>query len=223
MPNKPDICAPGTWVRAVKSTIGTDNFYDVINGDEPTGTSFSAPIVTGIVAQMMQEHSAKIGNPIAVKAKIINTANRSIVSTNNNPTQGSSLFFEKSGAGMVDAVKSMTGYAYKYMYNHYSVEPEYITQFTVTIQANQTLRATLVFSNKNIENIIQSQHDYYDIDLRIVDAETGNPIYASTSYRNNVEIIEYKAQTTRKVYIQTRIYRNVTDIKTNWALEVDKY
>jgi len=227
LPNKPDICAPGTWIRAVKSTTGTDNFYDDLNGSltggEPTGTSFAAPIVTGIVAQMMQEHSAKIGNPIAVKAKIINTANRSIISATNNPTQGCGFFFEKSGAGMVDAAKAMTGYGYKYAYNHYSVEPEYITQLTVTIPANQTLRATLAFSNKSKDTLIQSNKDFYDMDLRIVDAETGNSLYASTSIRNNVEIVEFKAQTTRKVYIQTRIYRNVTDVKTNWALEVDKY
>lgn len=53
---------------------GTNPFFYDSEGVEPTGTSFAAPVVTGIVAQMMEEHSAKIGNPQAVKAKIMNTA-----------------------------------------------------------------------------------------------------------------------------------------------------
>lgn len=53
LPNKPDIVAPGTRIRVVQSTTGTSNFY-YSNGAESTGTSFAAPIVTGIVAQMQQ-------------------------------------------------------------------------------------------------------------------------------------------------------------------------
>ncbi len=216
-PNKPDICAPGTFISAVKTTSGTVNYYFDL------GTSFAAPFVTGVVAQMMQQHPAKIGNPIAVKAKIMNTANRYVVSTDNNDIQGYHFVYEKSGAGMVDAKKSMSGTAYIYAWNHQAVEPNYITQLTINLSAGQRMRATLAFSNKNTNDIIDDSTDFYDMDLRIVDASTGEALATSTSTRNNVEIIDYTTSTARTVYVQTRIYRNLSSVKTDWALEVDKW
>ncbi len=44
-----------------------------------------------------------------------------------------------------------------------------------------------------------------------------------TKTRNNVEIVEYTATKNCTVYIQTRIVSNVSGIKTDWALEVDRY
>ena len=223
LPNKPDVCAPGTWIRAVKSKTGTNNFYYESSGYEPTGTSFATPIVTGVVAQMMQEHSAKIGNPIAVKAKIMNTANPSAVSTVSNGTQGNFNIFEKSGAGLVDAAKAMTGSGYMYAWNHYDTQSDYVTRITITVPANKTLRTTLAFNNRNTDAIITNSSQFYDMDLRIVDAATGNDLVYSTSTRNNVEIVEYKSSIAHTIYIQTRIYRNIENVKTNWALEADLF
>lgn len=228
LPNKPDVCAPGTWVRAVRTTTGSNNFYyDLEYLDNPlnmpTGTSCSAPIVTGIVAQMMQQHSAKIGKPQAVKAKLMNTANPNIVTTADNPTEDNKFLREKSGAGMVSATKAMSGHAYKYAWNHNAVESDYITQFTVNLSVGQTLRASLAFSNKNTQTVIQNNSQYYNMDLRIIDASTGESLCDALGDRNNVEIVEYTATANCTVYIQTRIVRNVVNIKTDWALEVDRY
>ena len=223
IPNKPDICAPGTWIRAVRSTSGSNNFfYDSESGD-PIGTSFAAPFITGVVVQMMQEHSAKIGKPMAVKAKIMNIANRYIVSTTNNPIEGSSFLREKSGAGLVDAKKAMSGTAYKYAWNHQAIQNNYVTQLTISLSAGQRMRATLVFSNKNTSVIIEHMSDFYDIDLRIVDANTGDILYYSNSCGNNVEIIDYTTNISRTVYVQTCIKQNVSGVTTDWALEVDKW
>lgn len=223
LPNKPDICAPGTWIRAVRSVTGSNPFYYDLENKEPSGTSFAAPIVTGVVAQMMQEHSAKIGNPQAVKAKIMNTANSAAVSTTNNSTQGNAFLREKSGAGLVNAKNAMSGYAYKYAKNHEAVESSFITQFTVNLAANQKIRATLAFSNKNTNVVIQNNSQYYNMDLRIIDANTGAILFAATQSRNNVEIAEYTTTTARTVLIQTRIVSNIPNVKTDWALEVDRY
>ena len=223
VPNKPDICAPGTWIRAVKSTSGSNNFFYDSESGVPIGTSCAAPFITGVVAQMMQEHSAKIGKPIAVKAKIMNVANRYIVSTTNNSTQGNSYLREKSGAGLVDAKKAMSGTAYKYAWNHQATEPSYITQLTITLSAGQRMRTTLVFSNKNSSVLIDDPSDFYDMDLRIVDASTSEVLSSSASTRNNVEIVDYTTGAARTVYVQTRIVSNLSGVKTDWALEVDKW
>lgn len=148
-------------------------FYFDLEGEEPTGTSYAAPVVTGIVAQMMEEHSAKIGNPQAVKAKIMNTASPSLVSNANNGTESNPYLRDLSGAGMVNAVKAMSGTAYKYAWNHSALELNYITQFTVSLSAGQKIRATLAFTNKNTDVIIQNGTQYYDMNLRLVDAATG--------------------------------------------------
>ncbi|HAX31211.1 MAG TPA: hypothetical protein DCX96_08045 [Oscillibacter sp.] len=223
LPSEPDICAPGTWVRAVRTSTGTNPFFYDLEGVEPTGTSFAAPVVTGIVAQMMEEHSAKIGNPQAVKAKIMNTALPSSVTTVNNGTESNPYLRDLSGAGMVNAARAMSGYAYKYAWNHGAVEPNYITQFTVSLSAGQKLRATLAFSNKNTNAIIQNGSQYYDMDLRLVDAATGAVLSAAEESRNNVEIVEYTASAARSVCVQTRIVRGVSHVSVDWALEVDRY
>lgn len=37
LPSEPDICAPGTWVRAVRTSTGTNPFFYDLEGAEPTG------------------------------------------------------------------------------------------------------------------------------------------------------------------------------------------
>lgn len=210
-------------MRAVRTTTGTNPFYFDLEGEEPTGTSYAAPVVTGIVAQMMEEHSAKIGNPQAVKAKIMNTASPSLVSNANNGTESNPYLRDLSGAGMVNAVKAMSGTAYKYAWNHSALELNYITQFTVSLSAGQKIRATLAFTNKNTDVIIQNGTQYYDMNLRLVDAATGAVLSAAEESRNNVEIVEYTASNACTVYVQTRIASGVSGVSTNWALEIDRY
>lgn len=124
---------------------------------------------------------------------------------------------------MVNAARAMSGYAYKYAWNHGAVEPNFITQFTVSLSAGQKLRATLAFSNKNTNAIIQNGLQYYDMDLRLVDAATGAVLSAAEESRNNVEIVEYTASAARSVCVQTRIVRGVSHVSVDWALEVDRY
>lgn len=130
---------------------------------------------------------------------------------------------DKSGAGMINAKKAVVSYAYKHAWNHYTIEPNFITQFTISLSEGQKIRATLAFGNKNSNVIITNNSQYYNMDLRIVDSESGEVLNAATKTRNNVEIVEYTATKNCTVYIQTRIVSNVSGIKTDWALEVDRY
>lgn len=69
--NKPDIVAFGTNIHMVYGGVET-NFE--------SGTSFSAPMVTGTVALMMEANNELIGKPDAVKAILVNSADGMIVS-----------------------------------------------------------------------------------------------------------------------------------------------
>ena len=70
-------------------------------------------------------------------------------------------------------IRDRSGTAYKYAWNHSALELNYITQFTVSLSAGQKIRATLAFTNKNTDVIIQNGTQYYDMNLRLVDAATG--------------------------------------------------
>lgn len=89
--------------------------------------------------------------------------------------------------------------------------------------AGQKIRAILAFSNKNTGTINTDGDQYYDMDLCITDATTGQTLAIASGNKNNVEIVEYTATESCTVYIQTRIYRNLSNAKTDWALEIDCY
>lgn len=72
--NKPDISAFGTNICMVYGNVKT-NFT--------SGTSLSAPVVTGTVALMMEANNELIGKPDAVKAILVNSADGEIVSQGN--------------------------------------------------------------------------------------------------------------------------------------------
>jgi serine protease AprX len=115
---KPDLVAPGTWIvsaRAVGSTIDTthhdlvlkigDYKTDLLNGTQDgayltmSGTSLSAPLVSGTVALMLQKDPTL--TPATVKARLMRSA-----------VKDTRLVFE-TGAGYLDAYGaiSVTGTA----------------------------------------------------------------------------------------------------------------
>lgn len=95
---KPDVVAPG---------IGP-TYYDVeTQGYEiSSGTSCAAPIVTGLVAQMMEYDSTLKGQAMVVKAIILACCDRK-VSSDNTETMAEGLT-EEQGAGVVNAMRMCT-------------------------------------------------------------------------------------------------------------------
>lgn len=124
---------------------------------------------------------------------------------------------------MVDSVNAVTWHSYKHAWYHQDVQSSFVTQSTVELSAGQKIRATLAFSNKDTGAIISSRNHYYDMDLRIVNASTNGVLTSAVGTKNNVEIVEYTATENCTVYVQTRICRNLSDAKTDWALEIDRY
>ena len=196
LPNKPDISAPGS------------NISWVVSGnklDKASGTSCAAPIVTGIIAQMLQAKSGIRNNPTMVKAILMLSAERSKISTSGNLSSGNYMY-EKSGAGFVNAIKTVNNCfkASQFVYKEYKLvgipESEYFNK-------GDKIRAVMTF-NKNNGNInIQSASLRDDLDLSLVNRDNNEIVATSRTSYENVEIIEYTVTKSGRYYIIVDSFR----------------
>ena len=199
LPNKPDISAPGSYISCV---IADNQLYS------SSGTSFAAPIVTGIIAQMMEAGGSKLRNdPTLVKALLLLSADGSKISVTGNPSVGSYLN-ERSGAGFVNAIKAVTNSceAAKISYKNY--KPIGIPN-TSYFSKGEKVRVVMTF-NRNIEsNIVGSAMLRDDIDLMIMGRGTGKTVAQSRSSYDNVEIVEYTFKESGLYYFYPDAFRVV--------------
>lgn len=185
--NKPDIVAPGVNVGVVITEGNVKRF---------NGTSFATPIVTGVVAQMLEAGNAWIFHiPETVKAALLATADPTLIADSSDGTcDGTAFVRDKSGAGMVDAAAATA-----FVSDHGSQAfiaflddlPQPVTlRYTVELQAGDVLRSAMTF-----ENVMANPHlDTYIVNLDLVlRSPAGGEVAASRSPYNNVEIIEYTA------------------------------
>lgn len=188
-PNKPDIVAPSVNVPILYNFgVSLEN-----------GTSLAAPIITGIVAQMIDADSSLVGNPTKIKALLLLGADSSKISTTNNQLIDSVR--DKSGAGFANAINAVTNVFDATTYtstlsSHYGTATHYL-------EAGQTIRAILVF-NKNNEKNIQSSADLDDLDLYLY-KYNGALIETAESSKNNVEFIEYTATSSGYYYFRIMV------------------
>lgn len=198
--NKPDISAPGTGF-----------YFPEYNNPAAgvSGTSLAAPIVSGIAALMIQcyptfklptQSQNQYGGGTyynTVKAVLLLCANHQIISNaNNNPSMSGSntdLFREKSGAGLVDARKTIdvilgNGYFRSFKNINMSqngTSPNGMNTYTSFSQGEQ-LRSVLCFSK--IHNVSTNDNDW---DLTLRDSTNTQIVYSNSSV-NNAEFIEYQ-------------------------------
>ena len=181
LPNKPDVAAPGIVNIPVSSTE---------LGDLHTGTSVAAPIVTGIVAQMLQKYASMKGHPEQVKAKLMLNCKANQISTSGNDLTDNSYLRQKSGAGLVHgndaALASNANFPF-----HIAPDVTPVPQnMSVTVPANKTVRIVMTFLRQS-QGDINSTYDLDDLELYLFNAKTGKREAYSSSIKNNVEIIEF--------------------------------
>lgn len=178
LPNKPDVVAPGHYIRMVTSTNTVTS---------STGTSLSAPIVTGIVAQAMQAYPNLMKSPYGSKAIIALSADYSLIQTNNGNSAVGNYLYEKSGAGFVIA----TNFPKSYLLSSTTFSRVGQQQQTTAKDyvSGQKIRAVMVFG-KNNESSISSSSGMDNVDFELVNSTTGQVVDFSRSTNNNVEIIE---------------------------------
>lgn len=208
--NKPDVVAPGTKLNLPTSdnSIGADLF----------GNSYSAPIVTGIVAQLMQDSVTALGNPNAVKNFIVCGADSTAVT---GDTVSYGVLKDRSGAGLVNAVNSfeiMDAQLENYYYGVYSASKttptEYETIATLNLSKGDNLRAALTFEKE--ENILLTSEYGNNIDIRLVRGNANSSYcVASESTNNNVELIDTKITTTGTYVLQIRLTDSILTTEGN--------
>jgi hypothetical protein len=191
LPNKPDIVAPGTGIFVANwnnSGFSAESFS--------SGTSVSAPIVTGIIAQQMHLRPALRTSPHATKAHVLLDARPDMISSSMNDLIHDSLQLrQRSGAGMAYApvmVYANTGFATP---NNSPITTQHTWRTDLSpilLNRGQRIRMVLVHGNSNVENqIIRSVNDLDNVNLRLVRTATTQVFASSVSNRNNVEIIDY--------------------------------
>lgn len=182
LPNKPDIAAPGSNISAL---LSADSIYT------GSGTSFAAPMVTGIIAEMFEYRASLIGHPTRIKACLMLAADSSKIATINDAEVGNQLR-EKSGAGFVTAMKAVRYGLGEAAYFTNNSAFNGISSASVYCEAGQTIRAIMVYDKKN--NIsITGENTFDDYNLLLL-SDDYNVSASSISNHNNVEIIEYTVE-----------------------------
>ena len=198
MANKPDVVAPGTNIGVVLSAGELTR---------TTGTSFAAPIVSGIVAQMYEAGNAwGYLCPEVIKSALIVTATPSkIVATDQQLCEGTAYVYDHSGAGMVSAKAAVrfmitSEQNSKIAFLQIPASKKYVC--TVELEAGERIRCASVY-----ENVMSSPDNYVNIvnlDLTLKSTD-GELLASSCSPYNNIEIFEYQA-TTAGIYTITMEY-----------------
>ena len=213
--NKPDICAPGVNV----SVVGYSNVLMT-----KSGTSFATPHVSGLAAHLHQSDNDCLVDPILTKTLLILGASNNNIVTTGNGTSGNSYLRSKSGAGLVNAVKSMDAI------DIWSCDSQQVNLSTATawenidemyLWLNSGDKVRIVMTFDKCDNSVIGVSGYRnDVDLYIRKASGGYFLASSVSEINNVEIIEYTATETTMYKIEVELYSFVYDYLTTSPLRV---
>ena len=211
--NKPDLVAPG------KFGVPTFPYYENhgygscgLQPDFIEGTSFSAPIVTGIAAQILENNPAFSIDPTFVKAALLLGADLSAMNTMGD-SQTTQHVYNKNGAGMVNAINSIDPRIHIEYYGAITQSVIPMNTYDYYFYAGDRVRAVLTF-NKYNDLSISSPSDLDDLDLLLVRRDTvhGNQLVAcSDSLTNNNEIIDIEITDEGEYYFIIYV-RHIADI-----------
>lgn len=178
--NKPDLVAPGT---SIATAAGTG-----------TGTSFAAPHVTAIIAQLCQAYPTLKTKQDAMKAILTASITHSVHAYNSH-----SLNFDKYGAGMVDANVSMNTIANgRYVSSSFAANAAdgSTKRYSFTVpSSNKKVRISLAWlkyatiSSGDHSTSGVSLYDLTDLDLYVYNS-SNEEVAFSYSAANNVEIVQ---------------------------------
>lgn len=238
-PNKPDLVAPGTYVPLVMANGTLDR--------TKSGTSFSAPLVAGLAAQLQQAKSELRDSVAKLKAIILagaqycyisgvgNSAQRlPIISTSNNPeTAGNPFHREKSGVGLLNNTRALAiaNGTNKYAQTVYTLTSSQVVRnvslASVSLSAGQTIRIVLTYLKSDPGDRIEldgTQAYPINVDLTLNNS-SGTIVASSTTTSNNVEVLEFTVNTAGTYSIYSKLlsydtsYANRVVVAAAWYIE----
>jgi hypothetical protein len=175
---KPEVAAVGT---SINSTTNVSPWV----GNVGSGTSYSAPMVAGLAALLMQRDATLTDWPEPVKAIIMTTALHNI--------EGNSRLSDYDGAGGVD-MRAAFRVVDEYWWNGWG-PIDTSTSFPLSsyfyATAGEVVRAAIAFDSTPAGDY-STDALQADLDLYIYDPD-GSYVTSSTSGSNNYEIIEFTA------------------------------
>jgi subtilisin family serine protease len=189
--NKPEIVAPGTNIYGP---------YPRGYWKDWSGTSFSAPIVTGVTALMAQANSNLKSYPEAVKAILMATAGHNI--------EGNSANSTSDGAGAINAlwaVEISRGTNGGWGRYSWTCSTSSRTVQTMSLIRGKRTRVALVWAQPPTYGSY-SYRPSADLDLRVRDS-AGRTVASSSSYDNTYEVVEFTPTTTGNYSIYVANFR----------------
>lgn len=162
---KPTISAPGANIGTFGGVYGL------------TGTSFSAPVVTGVIAMLMDEFPALIGNPKLVVPLLTNTAAKARGQTD--------IIDEDVGYGIINYARARQYYNNLFafaMTTEYSASTDVVYEKSVYVPVGSKLKVTSFVLN-DVYNFIYNENTIFN-----PSAPEFTPIYVTVQNQSTWEI-----------------------------------
>jgi len=205
--NKPDLVAPGS---AISTPAGPED-----------GTSFSAPHVTAIIAQLCQRQPSLKVLQDAVKAILTASVNHSKLcfTLADDKDDDDIKQFDIYGAGAVDSQAAFyTVNHSRYLTSSFAAnsangaEKEftfYVSPTDTKIRISLSWLKNITISSPHATSTSFNEHTVADLDLHIYDP-TGAKVAYSASWHNNTEIVDFVPSMSGTYKIVVRQYSKST-------------
>ena len=198
---KPEVAAPGT-------NINTTTILPPWRGNAGSGTSFAAPMVTGVAALLIQRNSNLAVWPEAIKAIIMATAVNNI--------EGRRRLSEYDGAGGIvanradDVVRGVSGTWGGRSYSCGTVDP--LDVATMYLYGGMRTRAVIAWNTDPSYQHYANQPSA-DLDLQIV-SPSGGVVASSYSWDNTYEIVDFTPSISGNYKLRVKRFR--CDLSPRW-------
>ena len=198
---KPEVAGPGTNINSTTTSLPW-------TGAIGSGTSFAAPMVTGVSGLLMQRSTGLQTWPEAVKAILMTTAMHNI--------EGSGRLSECDGAGGVaadradDLAHGVNGNWGAQSYSCSTATPLDVASMSLT--GGTRTRATIAWDTDPSYGSYAAQPGA-DLDLQVINS-SGTVVASSSSFDNTYEIVDFTPSSSGAYKLRVVRYR--CDFSPRW-------